>query len=155
MVEGDNEETGDEDGVSYNIEDEYINKYITAAQYNGGTLLIETDTRFVGEEDEYVKGLLEGVVESIYYDDFAEQDMYEGLPGDYTCIIEGGEGVRDIEYELCLYDNHAGTLILDENIIIAWGSKLYINDEVCEYEFMDNVLTFTYHDKKYEFLKDE
>ena len=141
--------------TSYVNQDDNIDKYVTAAQYNGGTLLIEMDTRYYGEPDTYVQNLLNNVIESIHYDDFADQDMYEGLPGDYTCIIEGGEGVRDIEYELSLYDNHAGTLILDENIIIAWGSKLYINDEVCEYEFKDNVLTFTYHDKKYEFLKDE
>ena len=140
---------------SYIYQDENIDKYITAAQYNGGTLLIEVDTRYYGEADEYVEGLLNNVVESIRYDDFGEQTMYEGMTGYYTYTIEGDDGVKDIEYELTLYDNHTGTLSMEDNMVIVWGSKLYIGEQVCEYSFEDNILTFTYNDRKYEFTKEE
>ena len=68
------------------------------------------------------------MIDSIKYEDFAPQTMYEDYPGVYkmeeTEEIEGEE--MTYEYSITLNEDHSGVISIQDDINMMWGSNLLI-----------------------------
>ena len=95
-----------------------------AGEYNGGSLLFYS-TEIPGDgEESPVSDALSEVINSITYDSFEPQTMYDYIPGKYVNIytdnIEGED--ISVEYFVQLNDDHTGLISLQDDIEIMWGS---------------------------------
>ena len=134
-----------------------LSEEIFAGEYNGGVLVFEFITHLAknDEIDIPVSDALSAIVDSITYDDFGPQTMYEYYPGVYkmseTEEIEGEEVTY--EYSVTLNEDHSGVISMQDDVYVMWGSTMLIlADNSYEYTIegdnlminMDgNWLTFT------------
>ncbi len=90
-----------------------------AGEYNGGVLMFEI-IEHMGDDEEMntaVSDTLSGIIDSITYDNFEPQVMYEYVSGEYSQTDEDNKG-----YHISLNEDHTGTAKLDEDIPVFWGS---------------------------------
>ncbi|MBR4718828.1 MAG: hypothetical protein IKP31_01155, partial [Lachnospiraceae bacterium] len=88
------------------------------------------------EIDIPVSDALSAIIDSITYDDFEPQTMYEYYPGVYkmsdTEEIEGEEVTY--EYSVTLNEDHSGVISMQDDIYVMWGSTMLIQaDNSYEY----------------------
>ena len=97
-----------------------LSENVFAGEYNGGVLMFDFDIP--------VSDALSAVIDSIKYEDFAPQTMYENYPGVYkmeeTEEIEGEE--MTYEYSITLNEDHSGVISIQDDINMMWGSNLLI-----------------------------
>ena len=118
--------TADEEGSG-------IARSAIAGEYNGGVLLFEFMTHMSGDDgmDMAVSDALAEVLDSVTYEEFATQEMYDYVPGTYTAS-EAGRAES-----LVLHGDHTGTLVMtDGTADILWGStELIAADGSFRYEY--------------------
>ena len=103
-----------------------------AGEYNGGTLLLQNTTYLTGDDaiDTAAADALETVVDSITYENFGPQTMYEYIPGTYTAEQDGAT------LSVTLNEDHSGVLSIQDDIDILWGSvELMAADGSFTYEY--------------------
>ena len=111
------------DGSSY--------KTAIAGEYNGGVLMFYSTEIISNEEVSPVSDALAEVLNSIKYDNFGPQTMYDHIPGKYVMTYTDNIGGTDIsiEYYIELRDDHTGTMSLQDNVQIMWGSNELMRTE--------------------------
>lgn len=129
-----------------------------AGEYNGGVLMFEFTNHYCGDEgvDGPVRTTLTGIMDSITYDDFAPQTMYEGIAGVYTRTeteeIEGEE--VSYVYSVTLNDDHSGEISLQDDLYVMWGSHVLIQaDNSYDYTIEGDVLKLNMDGDWLEFKK--
>ena len=115
-----------------------LSENIFAGEYNGGVLVFDFVTHKAGDDetDMAVSDVLSGIIDSITYDDFEAQTMYDYYPGVYkmteTEEIEGEEVTY--EYSVTLNEDHSGIISMQDDIYVMWGSTMLIQaDNSYEY----------------------
>ena len=107
-----------------------LSENVFAGEYNGGVLMFDFTTHKAEDDsiDRPVSDALSAVIDSIKYEDFAPQTMYENYPGVYkmeeTEEIEGEE--MTYEYSITLNEDHSGVISIQDDINMMWGSNLLI-----------------------------
>ena len=107
-----------------------LSENVFAGEYNGGVLMFDFTTHKAEDDsiDIPVSDALSAVIDSIKYEDFAPQTMYEDYPGVYkmeeTEEIEGEE--MTYEYSITLNEDHSGVISMQDDINMMWGSNLLI-----------------------------
>ena len=107
-----------------------LSENVFAGEYNGGVLMFDFTTHKAEDDsiDIPVSDALSAVIDSIKYEDFAPQTMYEDYPGVYkmeeTEEIEGEE--MTYEYSITLNEDHSGVISIQDDINMMWGSNLLI-----------------------------
>ncbi len=107
-----------------------LSENVFAGEYNGGVLMFDFTTHKAEDDsiDIPVSDALSAVIDSIKYEDFAPQTMYEDYPGVYkmeeTEEIEGEE--MTYEYSITLNEDHSGVISIQADINMMWGSNLLI-----------------------------
>lgn len=107
-----------------------LSENVFAGEYNGGVLMFDFTTHKAEDDsiDIPVSDALSAVIDSIKYEDFAPQTMYEDYPGVYkmeeTEEIEGEE--MTYEYSITLNEDHSGLISMQDDINMMWGSNLLI-----------------------------
>lgn len=113
-----------------NSEGSGLSENVFAGEYNGGVLMFDFTTHKAEDDsiDIPVSDALSAVIDSIKYEDFAPQTMYEDYPGVYkmeeTEEIEGEE--MTYEYSITLNEDHSGVISMQDDIYMMWGSNLLI-----------------------------
>lgn len=103
-----------------------------AGEYNGGVLLIQNTDYYTGDdaEDMKVVGATETIVDSITYENFQPQTMYDYIPGTYTAEQDG------TAMTVTLNEDHTGVLSMQDDVDIIWGStELMAVDGSFRYEY--------------------
>jgi len=109
------------------------NKIITAAEHNGGSLIL--DSTFVIEDDEE-KGMdisdrMSAMLDTFEFTNHEPQTQFSYVPGKYknayTEEIEGEE--QTVIDEVVLNTDHTGTLAFQDNIDICWTSYELVETE--------------------------
>ena len=95
-----------------------------AAEYNGGVLMYDITAHISGDDaiDMRVSDTLSEMINSVTFKNFGPQTMYDYVPGVYTYIDERGEDETPVVRFLTLNGDHTGTLSLEEDIPVLWGS---------------------------------
>lgn len=112
----------------------------TAAEYNGGTILIEKDTHVETDEANGIKisDTLAEILNSMTFDNYEPQTEFYYIPGTYQNVYEeeiGGSNVKHTN-EVVLREDHTGTLTLQDTVNITWGSnQLMGTDSDMSYEY--------------------
>ena len=107
-----------------------LSENVFAGEYNGGVLMFDFTTHKAEDDsiDIPVSDALSAVIDSIKYEDFGPQTMYEDYPGVYkmeeTEEIEGEE--MTYEYSITLNEDHSGVISIQDDINMMWGSNLLI-----------------------------
>ena len=113
-----------------NGEGSELSENVFAGEYNGGVLMFDFTTHKAEDDsiDIPVSDALSAVIDSIKYEDFGPQTMYEDYPGVYkmeeTEEIEGEE--MTYEYSITLNEDHSGVISIQDDINMMWGSNLLI-----------------------------
>ncbi|MCR5508182.1 MAG: hypothetical protein K6F34_05810, partial [Lachnospiraceae bacterium] len=103
---------------------------IFAGEYNGGVLMFDFITHKANDDeiDIPVSDTLSAIIDSIKYEDFEPQTMYEDYPGVYkrteTEEIEGEE--MTFEYSVTLNEDHTGVISIQDDVDVMWGSNMLI-----------------------------
>ncbi len=103
-----------------------------AGEYNGGVILIQNVMFYTGDEaaDMTAQGALETIVDSITYEDFQPQTMYEYIPGTYSAEQDGADN------SITLNEDHTGVLSFQDDADIIWSSnELMAADGSFTYEY--------------------
>ena len=103
-----------------------------AGEYNGGVLLIQNTDYFTGDNaaDMAAVGATETIVDSITYEDFQPQTMYDYIPGTYSAEQD------DAVMTLTLNEDHTGVLSVQDSIDVIWSSiELIAVDGSFRYEY--------------------
>ena len=129
-----------------------LSRTAIAGEYNGGVLLLQNTQDMTGDDavDMAVIGALETVVDSITYEDFQPQTMYDSIPGVYTAEQDGAVN------SITLKENHTGVLCFQDDVSILWGSvELMAADGSFTYEYSieGNSLYLNYDGQWIEFVK--
>lgn len=129
-----------------------LSRTAIAGEYNGGVLLLQNTQNMTGDEavDMDVIGALETVVDSITYEAFQPQTMYDCIPGVYTAEQDGAVN------SITLKENHTGVLSFQDDISILWGStELMAADGSFTYAYSieGNSLHLNYDGEWMEFVK--
>ena len=112
-----------------------------AGEYNGGVLIFDMASR---TSDNGWK-VLQNVMDSITYDSFAPQTMYEGIAGTY--VMNGTEMINGKEvpvtYSIVLDNDHQGTIkLLGDEQYVMWGTHNLIQaDNSYDYSVDGHTLT--------------
>ncbi|MCR5106925.1 MAG: hypothetical protein K6B28_02070, partial [Lachnospiraceae bacterium] len=110
------------------------NETLIGGEYNGGALLFDI-IGHNGEDEEQnmlVGDTLAYIIDSIKYDHFDDQTIYEYIPGTYSRKDEDTGAV----YSIMLNKDHTGAIIFEEDEDIYWGSYMITNvDSGEEYEY--------------------
>ena len=122
-----------------------------AGEYNGGVLLLEEEAWLTGDDsaDYAAAGALETIVDSITYERFDPQTMYDYVPGTYNAVQDGaayevagsdGETIElspgDAVGAVILNEDHTGVLRMQDDVDILWGStELMAADGSFTYEY--------------------
>ena len=136
-------------------------KAAIAGEYNGGVLSFEVDATMSGDDgtDAQVSDLLSGVIDSVSYEEFGPQTMYDYIPGRYvmeeTEEIEGEE--LSYEYSVTLNEDHTGTVSMQDDIEVLWGDYLLTDQadfhHTLEYDIEGDHLMLKADDTWLEFVK--
>lgn len=135
-----------------------LSENVFAGEYNGGVLMFEFTTHKAEDDsiDIPVSDALSAIVDSIKYEDFAPQTMYEYYPGVYkmevTEEIEGED--MTYEYSVTLNDDHSGVISMQDDINMMWGSNMLIGaDFSYEYTIEGDNLMLNYDGNWLTFTK--
>lgn len=97
-------------------------------EYNGGTLEFMFLTHKSGDDelDMASSDAIAMIIDSIEYEDFKPQSMYEKIPGTYTQKInEELDGTEyTFEYKLTLDEDHTGLMSIQDDMKIFWDDKI-------------------------------
>ena len=100
-------------------------KTAIAGEYNGGVLLIYTTTNYPRGTGDDLKDDMEDIVDSITYENFEPQVIFDFVPGkyvmNYTDEIEGQEITA--EYSITLNEDHTGVISMQDDIPVLWGDN--------------------------------
>ncbi|MCR4745254.1 MAG: hypothetical protein K5894_08495, partial [Lachnospiraceae bacterium] len=105
-----------------------VNKTAIAGEYNGGILIFDDEEHMTGDEekDMAISDELASIIDSITYDNFESQTMFESYVG--TFVADEGK--------ITLNEDHTGTLSLQDNIDINWSThEITAVDGSFNYEF--------------------
>ena len=103
-----------------------------AGEYNGGTLLIQYTAYLTGDNaaDMASNGAMETIVDSISYEDFQPQTMFDYIPGTYTAEQDGAVN------SVTLKEDHTGVLSMQDDVDVLWSSiELIAADGSFRYEY--------------------
>lgn len=103
-----------------------------AGEYNGGVLLFQETISLTGDDaiDTEIAGALETIVDSVTYEDFQPQTMFDYVPGTYTATQDGATGT------ITLNEDHTGVISFQDDVDILWGSiELSAVDNSFQYEY--------------------
>ena len=95
-------------------------------------LLIQNTDYFTGDDvaDMAAVGATETIVDSITYEDFQPQTMFDYIPGTYSAQQD------DAAMTVTLNEDHTGVLSVQDDIDIIWGStELIAVDGSFRYEY--------------------
>lgn len=101
-----------------------LGETLIAGEYNGGVLLFEIVSHDSADDDTTVSDELSGIIDSITYENFGPQTMYDYIPGTYTMQMNDeldGQAVS-AEYSVTLNDDHTGKVRMQDDIDVIWGS---------------------------------
>lgn len=118
----------------------YENNCVIAGEYNDGVILFELNLHDGDDEDMSmtISDTLSEILNSIKYDDFKAQTLFDYVPGTYTSEGTeeiGGENV-DYEHTITLNDDHTGKMVIQDEIDIIWTSnELIYEDGSVAYEY--------------------
>ncbi len=93
---------------------------LIGGEYNEGVLLFDIVSHNGNDEEQNitVSDHLAAVIDSIRYENFGPQTMYEYYPGTYSRTDEDTGAV----YSVILNEDHTGRLAFQDNVDIIWGS---------------------------------
>lgn len=101
-----------------------LGETLIAGEYNGGVLLFEIISHGSNYDDTTVSDELSGIIDSITYENFGTQTMYDYIPGTYTMQMNDeldGQAVS-AEYSVTLNEDHTGVVSMQDDVDVIWGS---------------------------------
>ncbi len=113
-----------EDGLS----EEYI-----VGEYSNGSLIFDILVHKSGKDeiDIPMSDALAMVIDSVEYENFGDQKMYDGYPGEYkhetTEEIEGEDVTT--EDKLILNEDHTGVMSFQDDVNILWDDRMIMGDD--------------------------
>ena len=131
-------------------------------EYQGGTLEFHFVSHKTGNDDIDipVSDADALIIDSLTFDDFGPQTMYDGIPGIYeqtvTEEIEGEETTAT--YTLSLANDHTGVLSIQDDVAIQWDDKMIRTEDGSQtyhYTLEGDKLILDYDDMKMEFTKSD
>ena len=102
-------------------------------EYNGGTLEFMCSTSKSGDEetDMIISDSLALIIDSLTFEDFKPQTMYENYPGTYTQQIkeelDGEEYTFD--YSVTLNEDHTGVLSIQDEMKVYWDDRAMMTQD--------------------------
>lgn len=125
--------------MSASESDSGLNECVIAGEYNGGVLVFEITSE--AEKDDnpssVVSDMLSSVIDSITYDNFEDQTMYDNFVGTYVCIDNG--------YSVTLQKDHNADLNLDKELYALWGTtEIFGADFSYDYSLEGDALHLEY-----------
>lgn len=118
-----------------NVHEQWI-----AAEYNGGVLLVDTLVHYSGDDgkDMRMSDTLAEVLDSMEFENYEPQVMYEYVPGTYELTEDGQSaaaesGEEDIPASITLKEDHTGIVSGKEEIPVYWYSWKLVG-ETSDYE---------------------
>ena len=129
-------------------------------EYKGGTLSFQFLTHKSGDDaiDIPISDHLAMIVDSLHFEDFGPQTMYDGIAGKYVQSnkeeIEGE--TIETEHSLLLSEDHTGVLSIQDDINIRWDDKEIIAEDASfryNYTLEGDKLTLDYDGEKEEFSR--
>lgn len=111
-----------------------------AGEYNGGVLLFDVVAHMSGDNsiDVPTNDSLSELINTITYDSFEPQKMYEYIPGTYIQQYSDELDAKEVaaEYTVTLKEDHTGTIAMQDSVDILWGSyELIAADGSFRYEY--------------------
>ena len=111
----------------------YENNCVIAGEYNDGVILFELNLHDSDDEDMSmtISDTLSEILNSIKYDDFKAQTLFDYVPGTYTSAgTEEIEGEKvGYEHTITLNDDHTGKMVIQDEINIIWSSNELMNED--------------------------
>ncbi len=110
-----------------------MGEHLTAAEYNGGTFLMEVTNHFGGDDaiDIPVSDAIADIADSLTFDNFEPQQEFAYVPGTYVreAGVENEWTKEEVSGSVTLSEDHYGTLALDgqEEKKIVWSSYQLID----------------------------
>ena len=142
-----------------------LGEHLTAAEYNGGTFLMEVTNHFCGDDavDMPVADAIADIADSLTFEAFEPQTEFSYVPGTYTRAAgqEDEWTKTEISGSLTLQDDHYGVLALDgeEEKKIIWSSTQLIDASdgkiLCQYTVEGDRLYLQNGEEWPEFLKEK
>ena len=129
--------TSDKWGYWRSFENKKIIRSAIAGEYHDGVLLFDF-AQVPGEgEGTTISDALSELINSITYENFGPQKMYEYVPGTYVLTGEIDGKAPATEYSITLNEDHTGTIRLEEESDILWGSiaLLHTTPPFTSYEY--------------------
>ena len=139
-----------------------LSRTAIAGEYNGGTLLFDITAHVGGEDEERSIAVSDAIAELInsitYVDGFEPQEMYAYYPGVYTRIEEDELDGQKLtaEYSVTLNEDHTGTISIQDDVDVLWGSTELIRQDGSdryEYDIEGNFLYLNEDGNWIEFVK--
>ena len=113
-----------------------------ATEYNGGVLVVDYISHN-GDDEEMnlqVSGVLSDIIDSIKYEKFEDQTMFDYLIGTYS-----GEDSDGTKIEAVFNADHTGTLTIQDTVDFTWSAdKLTGEDFEYVYSMEQDVLSIDY-----------
>ena len=140
-------------------EDGFSEEFIVG-EYSNGTLIFDFVIHKSGDDeiDIPVSDALAMVIDSIEYENFGEQTMYDGIPGVYqhetTEEIEG-EDVTSVD-KLTLNEDHHGVMSFQDDVNIIWDDRMIMGEDGSfsySYTKDGDKITLDYDGNGMEFVK--
>ncbi len=102
-------------------------------EYSLGTLAFQFTTHKSGDDEIDIpcSDALAMIVDSVEYENFGPQTMYDGIPGTYIQTVTeeiGGEEVTS-DYSITLNEDHTGNMSIQDVIPILWDDKMLIYED--------------------------
>lgn len=129
-------------------------------EYSNGTLIFDFSIHKAGDDeiDIPVSDALALVIDSIEYENFGPQTMYDGIPGEYkhetTEEIEG-EDITS-EDKLILNEDHHGVMSFQDDVNIVWDDRMIMGEDgsfAYTYTKDGDKITLDYDGNGMEFVK--
>ncbi len=126
---------------------------LIAGEFNGAVLVFQILSEITGDDsvDIPASDAVAELINSITYDHFYDQDMFSYYPGTYLA-----ENTEDGGFFVELDADHTGTLHLQDDIDVLWGSAELIpadGSEAYEYDIEGDYLYLHLDDEWISFLK--
>ena len=117
----------------------YQGQCLIAGEYNGGVILFDIYARLGDDgESSTVNDALSEVLNTITYDNFEAQTMYDYVPGTYkSTYTEEIDGTTvEQERSIILNEDHTGKMIFQDEVDILWYShEIVTTDGTNTYEY--------------------
>ena len=115
-----------------------LTERVFAGEYNDGVLMFEF-TEHRGSDTsapDPAATALQALVDSITFEDFGPQNMYDYIPGVYVRTFNEEIEGEDMTFQdtVTLNEDHSGVLSLQDDLYVMWGSNMLIQaDNSYEY----------------------